>query len=91
MEEKILNEIYELKKLTLLSAKPALNIDDVAALTGLSKGAIYKMTCAKKIPHYKSQGGKLLFFKKEDISNWMLSQRVASDDEMMQNAMKRTI
>ena len=63
----ILNELQELKKLTLLGAKKALTMSDAALLTGLSKSHIYKMVCAKQIPYYKSQGGKLTYFDNEDI------------------------
>lgn len=87
----IKKEIEELKKLTLLGAKNALTMDDVAALTGLSKSHIYKMVCAKKIPYYKSGGGKINYFKKQDVENWCFAHRVATNEEAEQQAIKHCV
>ena len=46
MEEKILQELEELKRLTLLQAKTTLTLDDVVLLYGLSASTIYKKTVA---------------------------------------------
>jgi excisionase family DNA binding protein len=50
-------------------------------LTGLSKSHLYKLVCAKKIPYYKSQGGKLTYFDKEELNGWMLQHRIKTVDE----------
>jgi hypothetical protein len=34
------------------AAKNILDINDVVALTGLSKSYVYKLTCRKEIPYY---------------------------------------
>jgi len=78
----ILNELQELKKLTLLGAKKALTMSDAALLTGLSKSHIYKMVCAKQIPYYKSQGGKLTYFDRDELNRWLLQHRVKTNDEI---------
>jgi excisionase family DNA binding protein len=82
MEEKILNELQELKNLTVLGAKQALTMNDAALLTGLSKSHIYKLVCSKKIPYYKSQGGKLTYFDKSELNKWLLQNRVKTSDEL---------
>jgi excisionase family DNA binding protein len=82
MEQKILSELQELKNLTLLNAKQALTMSDTALLTGLSKSHIYKLVCAKKIPYYKSQGGKLTYFDKSELNKWLLQNRVKTSDEL---------
>jgi len=51
-------------------------MDDAALLTGLSKSTLYKMVCLRRIPYYKSQSGKLIYFDKESLNNWMLNVRV---------------
>ncbi len=76
-----------LKKLTALeelvtTQKPVLNIDECARLTGLSKSYIYKLTSSKRIPHYTSIGGSHLFFKREELLNWMTAHRVPTIDEI---------
>lgn len=66
----------------LLNAKTALNVEDVAAYTGHQTSYIYKLVSERKIPHYKREGGKFVYFKKSDIDEWMLSHRVATVDEI---------
>ena len=79
--------VLELKKLTLLGAKNALTMNDVCLVTGLSKSHVYKLVSWKKIPYYKSDGGKLTYFKKQDIENWQLAHRFSSNDELEQAAL----
>ena len=86
MEQKILSELQELKNLTLLGVKKALTMSDCALLTGLSKSHIYKLVCAKKIPYYKSDGGKLTYFDKSEVEAWQLKHRVKTTDELSQEA-----
>jgi len=82
----ILKELQELKILTLLGAKTALTMTDAALLTGLSKSHIYKMVCFKKIPYYKSVGGKITYFNKDELNAWMLQHRVKTESELEQEA-----
>ncbi len=82
MERNILKELNEIKQLTLLSSKTVLTMDDLSLLTGLSKSYIYKMVSWKKIPHYKSNGGKLTFFDKSEVEQWLLQNRIKTTDEI---------
>jgi excisionase family DNA binding protein len=82
MESNILKELHEIKQLTLLSSKTVLTMDDLSILTGLSKSHIYKLVSWKKIPHYKSNGGKLTFFEKSEVEKWLLQNRVRTSDEI---------
>ena len=84
--QKVEKELQELKTLTLLGAKTALNMNDVALLTGLSKSHIYKLVWSKKIPYYKGGGGKLTYFNKQEIEKWLLSNRVPTVEEAEQEA-----
>jgi len=81
MEEKLLNELQEIKKLTVLGAKKALTMSDAALLTGLSKSHLYKCVYKKTVPHWKSDGGKLTYFDKDELTDWMLNHRVKTVDE----------
>lgn len=80
--QEIKKELQELKNLTLLSAKQVLTMSDCALLTGLSKSHLYKLCCAKKIPHWKSDGGKLTYFDKSEIEAWQLQHRVKTVSEV---------
>jgi len=86
MEDVILSELQEIKKLTVLGAKKALTMSDAALLTGLSKSYLYKMCHSRIIPHWKSDGGKLTFFDKDELTKWLLSHRVKTVDEVEQQA-----
>ena len=68
--EQVLKELLELKRLAVLGAKQVLTMSDAALLTGLSKSHLYKLVCAKQIPYYKSQGGKLTYFDKSEVEAW---------------------
>jgi excisionase family DNA binding protein len=82
MEQKILSELQEIKNLTLLGAKKALTMTDASLLTGLSKSHLYKLVCGKKTPYYKSDGGKLTYFEKDELNRWLLQNRVKTSGEI---------
>lgn len=44
-------------------------IELAEAITGLSRGTLYKLTCSRAIPHHK-RGGKLYFFR-EELFAWI--------------------
>jgi excisionase family DNA binding protein len=82
MEQEVINELEKIKQLTLLSVKEALTMNEAALFTGLSKSHIYKLCMNKKIPFYKGDGGKLSFFSKEELTQWMLQNRVSTSSEI---------
>lgn len=53
------------------AGKPMLTMQEAAMFTGMSKHTLYRMTCSKQIKHYKP-GGKLIYFSREDLINWMM-------------------
>jgi excisionase family DNA binding protein len=79
-------ELQELKNLTLLGAKNVLTMNDVSILTGLSKSHLYKLTHTHRIPHWKNRGGKITYFNKNEIENWLLYYRVKTTDEIESEA-----
>jgi len=85
MEDVILKELQELKNLTLLSSKKALNLNDLYLLTGISKSTLYKMVSAKTLPYYK-HNGKLLYFDKDEINAYLLQNRIKTNEEVEQEA-----
>ena len=65
----------------LLSQKTVLNFDEVAFYTGLSKSYLYKLTSTGGVPCYKPQG-KHIYFNKQEIDQWLLRNRKATNDEL---------
>tara|TARA_B100000287_G_scaffold272408_1_gene256541 strand:- start:898 stop:1113 length:216 start_codon:yes stop_codon:yes gene_type:complete len=61
--------------------KEILNTDEVVELTGLAKSYLYKLTSSRQIPHYKPNG-KLLFYNKSDVLNYLTRNRVKSNEEL---------
>ncbi len=69
----------------ILEKKEVLTLEELSRYTGFSKSHIYKLTHHNKIPHYKP-GGKVCFFKLEEVKNWLLSNRVSTQDELQSQA-----
>lgn len=91
MDENTLKEaLEEIRAYSLLGAKNVLTLDEVSILTGLSKSHLYKLTSSKEIPHYRPNG-KFLYFSKDEIEKWMLRGRVASNQEIGQQAVNYVV
>lgn len=78
------NRLCQIEAL-LNSQKAVLNFNEVAAYTGLSKSYLYKLTCSGGIPCYKPQG-KHIYFSRQEIDNWLLQNRKATNAEIDRQA-----
>ena len=58
--------------------KKVFNTTDLHRYTGLSKSTIYKLTSTGKIPH-NSPTGKIIFFDKDEVDSWLLSNKNESE------------
>ena len=77
METDIKVQLNRIEKLTLLSAKNVLCLNDVVLLTGLSKSHIYKMTHSRKIPFYKPNGKQIYFDRSEiEAVNYIVTGKI---------------
>ena len=83
--ERELTQLDRIERNSLLAAKNVLTVEDAAILLGLSPSTIYRWTMSKIIPHYKPNG-KLVFFNKKELEDWMMRNRVASEEEIMDEA-----
>lgn len=52
--------------------KKVLNINEACQYLGFKKSYVYKMTMAKILP-FSKPNGKTIFFEKEKLDIWMLS------------------
>lgn len=82
----ILTEIREL----ILKQKELLTIDELCSYSGYEKSYIYKLTSKKKIPHYKTAGGKNVMFKKSEIDSWLTAIKVKTLEEIKIDAREET-
>lgn len=62
-----------------------MTIEETEAYTGYSKSYLYKLTSGGKIPHYKPMGGRV-FFKREELDDFMCRGRMAADYELAEKA-----
>lgn len=85
-EQQVMTRLDAIERYCLLAAKNVFNLDDVAAITGLSRSHIYKLTCSHQIPHYKPNG-KQIYFDRAEIERWMKKNRVLTNDEAEQIAL----
>lgn len=65
--------------------KDVLTFKEASEYTGISKSYLYKLTSAKKIPHYKPIG-KLIYFEKDELDSWLLQNRISTKDEVENKA-----
>lgn len=68
-----------------LNTKQVLTSDEAASYMGVSKAYLYKLTMGKKIPHYKPMG-KMVYFNRQELEQWLQANRVATDVEISQKA-----
>ena len=61
-----------------------MNVKEVSKYLNISVSAIYKRTSTCEIPHYKS--GKRLYFKKEDIDEWIYANKVKTNQDIENEA-----
>lgn len=85
----VLEVMTEVRDLLLLQ-KDVFTVSEVSSYTGFEKSYIYKLTSTRKIPHFKSPGGKNVFFKKNEINDWLTQIRVKTIDEIKSEAEKQT-
>lgn len=69
-------------------AKNVMNLEEAALFTGMSKSSLYKLTHRQVIPHYKPNG-KLIYFEKTELLNWMRQNRISSSTEIGEKAQQK--
>lgn len=65
----------------LRTQKTIFNVDDLCSYTRLSKSAVYKLTQRRMIP-YSKPNCKAMFFKKENVDAYLLSNRTETHQEI---------
>ncbi len=76
----IIERLDRLEKL-LIANKEVLTFEETCTYTGISRSYLYKLTASRKIPHSKPNG-KMIFFEKKKIINWLLQNKRKSNQEI---------
>lgn len=86
MEKYSLQELSDLvADKTIFCTKEVLTSEEVARYMGVSRSYLYKLTMRRKIPHYKPMG-KICYFNRQEVEQWLQSNRVATDTELNNQA-----
>ncbi len=88
MDEIILNELKELRKLINeqnLLKKDVLNFSEACQYLDISESHMYKLTSRKQIPHFCPQGKKL-YFNRHEMDNWLQQNRQITIDDIEKQA-----
>lgn len=81
--EKIFQKIKELKdqiESLSLSTRDILTLEEAVTYLQVSKSYLYKLTFKKEIPFYKPSG-KLIYFKKSELDEWIFKNRESNNEE----------
>lgn len=70
MKSELIND-ENLKRLQLIAHKEILSFKEALLYLDVSESFLYKLTSKKEIDFTKPNGGKI-YFKKQDLDNWML-------------------
>ena len=75
-----LNEIANKLDEQNLLQKTVLNFNEACKFLDVSPSHLYKLTSARQVPHFCPQGKKL-YFKREELSQWLLRNRQSTKAE----------
>jgi excisionase family DNA binding protein len=67
------------------SQKSVFTFSEGCKYCGISQSSMYKHTSSNKIPYYKPEG-KLIFFKKGELDDWLLRNRQSTVEELERKA-----
>lgn len=76
--------LERIERLMLLSSKSVLDTSEVALMLNISPSRVRHLVCERNIPHYKQ--GRLTYFKKSEIEEWLLERKVPTNEEIERKA-----
>lgn len=85
---KILEQLDRIERI-VKTGKNVLNMDEAVDYTGISRSYLYKLTAKGDIPFSKPRG-KMIYFSKEKLDDWLLSSPSKSKAEIQQEALNYT-
>lgn len=71
----------------LTVSKEVLTFEETCDYTGISRSYLYKLTASGNIPHSKPNG-KMIFFEKKKLNEWLLQNGRKSNGEIEAEALK---
>ncbi|MEZ4841765.1 MAG: helix-turn-helix domain-containing protein [Flavobacteriaceae bacterium] len=81
----ILERLDRIERL-LFSNKEVLTFEETCEYSGISRSYLYKLTASNNIPHSKPNG-KMIFFEKKKLNEWLLQNSIKSNDDIEAEAL----
>lgn len=69
----------------VLQTREVMTSEEAAQYLGIRLSHLYRLTMRKEIPHYKPRG-KIMYFRRAELDNWVLSNRIPTNGEIGQQA-----
>jgi excisionase family DNA binding protein len=88
MDTNIIEKLNSIEKLIVeqqTMQKQVLNFNETCKYLELSQSHLYKLTSTGAIPHYKPNGKKI-YFNRPELDQWLLRNKIESQDEIQQQA-----
>lgn len=67
----IIDRLDKIRNATLLSSKDIYTTTEASLFLGVKRSYLYELVRNRRIPHCKSRGGKLTYFRRQDLIDWM--------------------
>jgi len=71
----------------IFGLKFILNVEELSDYTGFKKSYIYKLVHTNSLP-FSKPNGKVLFFERKKVDDWLLKNSHKSNDEIQQEAIE---
>ena len=86
MTQNTINQIpTTANEMMAICQKPILTAKECATYMGIKLSTLYKMTHNNVLP-YSKPNGKMIFFDRVEVENWMRSNRYATQQELATQA-----
>lgn len=89
-ENEIVERLERIESLLIEHKEKPLTLEEAAEYLDISTSYLYKLTSAGKIQHFKP-AGKRLYFRRSDLNDYLLQNRVKSQEEVDREATRRVM
>ena len=72
-------------KIMNIKVEEILSLSEATDFLKIKKSCLYKKTSQKQIPYYKPPGCKQIYFRKAELEDWLLSNKVKTVAELETN------
>lgn len=72
------------------ATKEILTFDEACMFMGVTRSHLYKLTSNRKLAHHKPNG-KMIYFKRDDLTSWLLQNRISTTEEIAMKATAYTL